>query len=594
MIPRIIYLYGIITMKRVFLILISLIVLILGGGVVFAKYVLLKPEFLKTQLAEQSLALTGRKLEVNGDLSLSLFPFAIEAKDVTLANAKGFSPEHMASIGTLSLHVDVIPLLVSHKISVTAIELGNPEIYLTKPKKGAPNWEISTPKAAPEKTEEASEGGESLNISVSRLIVDDALLHYEDKAAGSVVEVSDFNAKGSLSNDTLPVRLSGTISKATPKPIEFTFESLIKLQGKAITLENTALTFNGSDIRTDKMLVDLGSNPPSITGDIASNLLDLNSLLGEEAAETKAETSSNEDHAWSREPIDFSGLKAINAQSTISIKRLKAKKWDISDLKTQLTLAKGKLENKLSIGEILDGKLNADSTVDGNNGAISAQYQLVDLTLDKMPDNEKLKGKLNYEGTLATRGRNQDQLMRSLSGNGKFSVVDGAIKGINILDMLRNVTGSFGAQKEAVTVFSTMDGTYTITDGVLVNDDLRMVQKKVDVTGEGIVDLGNQRIKYRITPNVAVKLEEATADKPEETGNLRIPVLVRGSLWNPTFAPDLKALVPDVRSTINDVLRDPQNAGNILENAVKQPSGDVGKNLEGLGRNLQEGILGGF
>src|SRR3546814_2600764 len=55
----------------------------------------------------------------------------------------------------------------------------------------------------------------------------------------------------------------------------------------------------------------------------------------------------------------------------------------------------------------------------------------------------KLEGKVNAGMQLATRGGSQRAMVSALDGSGKFSFADGAIRGINIAAMVRNVQSAF-------------------------------------------------------------------------------------------------------------------------------------------------------
>src|SRR3546814_10385524 len=69
---------------------------------------------------------------------------------------------------------------------------------------------------------------------------------------------------------------------------------------------------------------------------------------------------------------------------------------------------------------------------------------------------------------------------------------DGAIKGINIAAMLRNISTAAIDQsfdEAATTDFAELSGTFTIDKGIVTNKDLSLVAPLVRMTGEGQIPL---------------------------------------------------------------------------------------------------------
>ncbi|MCD6035625.1 MAG: putative assembly protein [Rickettsiales bacterium] len=591
-------------MKRLVLVLFALLILAVGGVFIAVKYVILSPEFLKKQLAFYSERYTGRVLNVEGDIGLSLFPFSIDVNDITFANAAGLEPQYMATVKTLSLRVDLIPLLAERKLVVTSVKLNTPDIYLVKDKHGKANWDIKiATEEKPEPPKEAGAEEQPMDIGIKEAVISNGTLHYNDEKAAEPIEVSDIKFAGSFVDSRVLVTLSGK-TDALATPSSFLVDTSATLEGDTIKIENGKASLN--DINAVfTLLIDRAEKVPSITGKIAFKNLDVTPLLPSVSEEKKeaaaAAAAAPADRAWSTKPIDFSGLRSVNLKTEITIDHFKARDWEAEDIEAQLALANGKLDLKLDQAKLLGGKtkgivqLNAPGS---GEPSLGTDLDVVSIVLDKVPGNTKAKGTVTTHMALRARGNTEQKIISSLNGKGDFVAKDGSIQGLDIFNMLQNISGAFATDERAVTVFSSVSATYNIANGILTNEDLKLENKKLSVLGEGIVDLPSQRIKYRITPNVSVKTEEATATQEAKMTNLRIPILVKGSLWSPSFAPDLQALVPDVESTVKDVLRDPKNAEKILKDQLKGNTGDWkqgGKALEkDLGNELQKQLLKGF
>ena len=66
----------------------------------------------KPQIIEQVQKQTGRKLDIAGDIGLSVFPWiGLKVGKVSLANAPGFSARPFARIDQLDIKVKLLPLL---------------------------------------------------------------------------------------------------------------------------------------------------------------------------------------------------------------------------------------------------------------------------------------------------------------------------------------------------------------------------------------------------------------------------------------------------------------------------------------------------
>jgi uncharacterized protein involved in outer membrane biogenesis len=100
---------------------------------------------------------------------------------------------------------------------------------------------------------------------------------------------------------------------------------------------------------------------------------------------------------------------------------------------------------------------------------------------------------------LSARGRTQRDMIGALSGNGKIDVIDGVAKGFDLKrasDNLKNINQLVGvlgvlssAMDDGETKFSSLKGTFEITKGVMVTNDLQLVADAGAGNARGFVDL---------------------------------------------------------------------------------------------------------
>ncbi|MPY72020.1 MAG: AsmA family protein, partial [Alphaproteobacteria bacterium] len=170
---------------------------------------------------------------------------------------------------------------------------------------------------------------------------------------------------------------------------------------------------------------------------------------------------------------------------------------------------------------------------------------------------ERIEGTLNTKLDVKTRGRSQREMVQALNGSGRLNFADGAIRGINIGAIIRNVReGNFDpkARDKQKTDFTELSGTFRITDGILRNADLALLSPLLRVTGKGTVDLPKKTLDYRIQPKLATTAQ-GQGGKTDVAG-ISVPVIVSGPWDNLSYRPDLAGAVEGVPAEALDRLKE--------------------------------------
>lgn len=155
---------------------------------------------------------TGRELLIEGDISLSLFPWlAIELGPTTLGNAPGFDDTPFAEFDRAKLSVRLLPMLLRRELAVGTAELEALRLNLQVDGKGRNNWDDLS--AGKDATEPEAASGEGAAIEVSGVDVSDTTITYSDKQSGDSFVLSGMTMRlGSLSDDGRPVPANGSFS----------------------------------------------------------------------------------------------------------------------------------------------------------------------------------------------------------------------------------------------------------------------------------------------------------------------------------------------------------------------------------------------
>lgn len=203
---------------------------------------------------------------------------------------------------------------------------------------------------------------------------------------------------------------------------------------------------------------------------------------------------------------------------------------------------------------LYEGKFDGSATLDatGAKPAIAARNSLTGIQVGQLltdvAGEDRLVGRGELHMDIRARGLAEQDLRRTLNGTSRFAFRDGALKGVNIAQVIREGSGALGLGGDKFetgtpgqTDFTELSGSATITDGIVRNKDLSAKSPLLRVDGEGQVDLPNDTIDYRIVTELVGSLAGQGGKARSELSGLPIPVRITGPLTNPKYAPDLEA-----------------------------------------------------
>lgn len=166
------------------------------------------------EIEQRATAATGRQLKINGDLRLTIFPeLGVRANKVTLANVPGGHAAYFATMKSLSVGVELIPLL-SGRVEVSGVTLTKPEIHLESMKDGSGNWVLGPKgaKAQPSPGEEAGGGiAAAARAQFQGLRIRDGRVTYRDDATGKTRTVDKINLTMNVTSLAAPLVIDGSL-----------------------------------------------------------------------------------------------------------------------------------------------------------------------------------------------------------------------------------------------------------------------------------------------------------------------------------------------------------------------------------------------
>jgi len=220
---------------------------------------------------------------------------------------------------------------------------------------------------------------------------------------------------------------------------------------------------------------------------------------------------------------------------------------------------------------LYQGKGTGKVVVDGSGAtpAVAMDFDLSGVAIQPLLSAAANFSHLTGSGNLALdvsgHGKSERDIISSLDGKGNLNLANGKIEGVNLIAFMKNVasaaTGGQGGGNE--TSFGSLTGTYTITNGILHNNDLKLTSPEIPMSGAGTVDLPQRRVDYKLTPSVA--------------GLVAVPVDITGPWDDLSYRPDLAGVA-------KGLAQDPGKALDVLKN---QGSGGAG-----AGQQLLKGLFG--
>jgi AsmA protein len=284
---------------------------------------------------------------------------------------------------------------------------------------------------------------------------------------------------------------------------------------------------------------------------------------------------------WSTEAYDFSLLNVVDADARLTVGRLFYKEIKVGQSNVAATLKAGVLRIDFSDVQLYGGRGKGLVAIDASDlvyPRITTNVALDGVEglplLKDAADLDWLAGKAKIAAGVTGQGKTQAAIMNSLGGSADIAFNDGAIVGINIPGLLRNIgqgkLGGLSSSPTEKTDFSSMTSSWAINNGVARNSDLKLVGPLIRVTGEGAVKLGDRSIDYTLKPKIVA--DARGQGGAIDIGGLEIPLKVQGPWEKPKFAPDL-----------GGVLKDPNKAVDTIKEIGKQFKGkDTKEILRGL------------
>ena len=314
----------------------------------------------------------------------------------------------------------------------------------------------------------------------------------------------------------------------------------VKLAEGVLELDESKLNFSATAKDFSK---------PDLTFDLNLDKINLDRYLPPPAE--KGPTEAKKDEPAAPKKTDYLPLRTLVLDGKARVGALTAKGMKIQDIDLKLTGRNGLIQIDPLLASLYKGTLSAKAAVDVRQDAPRSTFALQTKNVQAGPllqdfmKKDFLEGTASIEANISAVGDVPERIKRSLNGKGQAVFSNGAIKGIDVAGMVRNVTSSFGVTQPGAetprTDFSELNAPFTITDGVVNTPGTTLASPLLRVLATGKANLVDESLDLRVEPK-AVGTIKGQGDVKERSG-VTVPVLVKGTFSSPSFAPDLKGML---------------------------------------------------
>jgi len=298
----------------------------------------------------------------------------------------------------------------------------------------------------------------------------------------------------------------------------------------------TALTakIGGSDIAGNATLT-LGGKRPALSGSFTSANLNLGDLAPAGGAAAPAAAGGR--YVFTEDPLPLDGLKAADAKIKLNAKRLVLPNGlAFTDLELSLSLQGGKLVVDPFLAEFSGGTLSGVVKLDAGKKTPQLAVKLSASGIDyggllkSLDVTDGITGSLDADVALRGAGVSLRAIAAGLDGRIEVTGGTGSISndlvqaaGAGLTQMLSSWTeDESGLRLNCIVV------RLPIKDGVVNGEAILLDTAAVTVGGQGTIDLRDETLHLKVTPNA----------KKTSLMSLAVPFLIQGTLAKPQVLPD--------------------------------------------------------
>ena len=378
-----------------------------------------------------------------------------------------------------------------------------------------------------------------------------------------LIELPKFAGEFDVASPALPM-------KKLTVPLTGTVRADLK---KQVVSADLITRFDESNIKAKVGLSDFAA--PFTRFDIAIDKLNLDRYLP--SAENKAGSAEPAAAPQTELPIDFSPIKSLNLAGSLGIDELIAANVKVQNLRMDVKAGGGTLDVNPLSANLYQGNTRGSASINANSNQVAIKQNLSGVSMGPLLRDALKQDLLEGRGDVAldvtATGNIVSAIKKSLNGSAAVNLKDGAIKGINLAQSLRNAkamfTGGTRDSEQAAaagekTDFSDLTASFVIRDGVAHNDDLLVKSPFLRLTGGGDIDIAQGSLNYLAKAAVVATSSGQGGKELGDLKGLTVPVRVSGPFaalkykleYGSVFSDSTKQQFEEKKEELKDKLED--------------------------------------
>jgi AsmA protein len=361
---------------------------------------------------------------------------------------------------------------------------------------------------------------------------------------------------------SLAITGTGTLSQARipveglARPIEVTSAEL-RFDGGSLRLEDLRARLGSSQINGTVSVKDFAN--PVVNFDLKSDQVIVSEFQQPSPVPSVSAQTQRRGRSF---PVRANGVLALG--------RLVHEKLTVTDVKSTVAVTDDVIDMNPLQFSLYGGQYNGRMKMAMGGGApgvtLDGRFNDIDLNqflLGVSSLKDTVYGRASGDLEIHSRGREFDDIVKSLNGQGVLTVSDGKITSFDLekqVALLGNLTGlSTGG---AGTVFRTLRTAVRFVDGQMRTDDLRLELGDLEVGGSGGLRLGDPVVgDYDLLARLSKELTQRAVPQGkiaqvagtfflDEQERLAVPLRMSGPLSNPHFSLNTAVLKANATNTI--------------------------------------------
>jgi len=369
--------------------------------------------------------------------------------------------------------------------------------------------------------------------------------------ASLAVEASEFSPRKLFAEIGQPLPAT-----ADAKVLErLAFTAAVQADAKAVSVSDGSLALDDSKLTFTFNAREFFK--PDLTFDLKLDRIDLDRYLPPKAAvgqqkapEGQAAPPGGQPASATAEKTDYTPLRRLVMDGRAAVGKLTVNSAKLEDVNLKVAARDGVLSLDPLTMKLYQGTAAGRTVVDVKGPSPVTDLQLhldrvqVHPLLKDLAGKDFLEGAAKTQMTLSMTGDDPARIKQTLGGKGSFVVSDGAIIGVDLAGMARNVKAALGGEVKSGpkprTDFAELLVPFTIDNGVAHTSETTLKSPLLRLLASGKADLVRETLDFRVDTKLVGTIK-GQGDEKSRSG-IDVPILVSGSFSNPSFRPDLEGI----------------------------------------------------